>query len=627
MDFGIASVKLTGVPHKGNWSQIYEFTPQNPQEKEKRGRLFLVVSLEIKKKDLESVVGARKILAGIREEYFRNLEESAFDHLKSCVLKVVQGFSGFGSLEIAAVAILKNIVYISVAGGARALALREGNFYNLVKSLKDEVFSASGYGRSGDIIILGTEDFFKKFPLGQIKAALGSENFSNAFELLAPSLHLQEESAGVGVLALKFGKKDKETAEFSTAFLKKISPFLVEEPGLRKFTSIISRQFKSISNFGKFFVPERVYVRREEAFLYSRKKVSLSVGVLLFALLMVSIFLGIKEKRRLEERAEYEKELSLVEHQLQEAEALFTLNPIRSRELLQEVRNKVLGFAVEVNDLRLEDIRRRVHESEEKILGEYGLDPQIFVDLSLLTKSFKGDSLALFQPSVYVLDKEGRKLAEVSIKTKRTELVFGPDQLTEVEGFTVYSDRIFFVNPEGIFEAGKGKVIEKDWQAEILPFAYAGNFYILDKRASKIYKFQGFEKGFGPKRDWLNEGEFVDLSGAQKLVIDGSIWVLTKDSEVLKFSLGKRIEFKISGVFPEIQELKSFYTSEELGYIYLLESSKGRVVVVDKNGEFKAQYLSDKIKEAQDIVVSEEEKKIILLGGDKLLSIEVKHRF
>lgn len=329
MALSVVSSKLSGIPHAGRWSQVYEFFPQSQEEISRRGRLFLVVTLSSQKEDLESVVAARKILAGIQEEYFGNLEESVLDRLKFCVLKAVKEFDKFGSSEIAGIVVLKNLIYASVSGGARAMVLRDGVFYDLVKSSKDEVFSTSGYVRSGDLIILATGSFFKKFPFGLIRASFETKTPSSALELLAPSLHTQEESAGVGVLVLKFEEeKQKETSESFIKGFKKISPFWIKEgPNFRKLTSTVAQSLRFINNLGRGFIPGKVYVKREETFLYPRKKISVSVGVLLFTLLIISIFLGIKEKKRSEARAKYEKELSLVEHQLQEAESLFALNP------------------------------------------------------------------------------------------------------------------------------------------------------------------------------------------------------------------------------------------------------------------------------------------------------------
>jgi hypothetical protein len=49
------------------------------------------------------------------------------------------------------------------------------------------------------------------------------------------------------------------------------------------------------------------------------------------------------------------------------------------------------------------------------------------------------------------------------------------------------------------------------------------------------------------------------------------------------------------------------------------------VVVIDKKGNYKAQYIDDQIAGAKSLVVSEAQKEIILLTGDKLLSIGIKN--
>ena len=60
-------------------------------------------------------------------------------------------------------------------------------------------------------------------------------------------------------------------------------------------------------------------------------------------------------------------------------------------------------------------------------------------------------------------------------------------------------------------------------------------------------------------------------------------------------------------------------------YIYLLEPDAQRIVVIDKEGSYIAQYKSEQAEHAFSLAVSEKEKKIILLTGNKLYSIELEH--
>ena len=158
-----------------------------------------------------------------------------------------------------------------------------------------------------------------------------------------------------------------------------------------------------------------------------------------------------------------------------------------------------------------------------------------------------------------------------------------------------------------------------------MAYSYAGNFYVLEKSGSVIWRYAGSENGFSARRNWLTESVVVDLTDAKQIVINGSIWVLKDDGEVVKLTLGNLQAFGLKNVAPDVDKADAIFVSEETEDFYVLESDGGRVVVVNKDGEYKAQYLSDQIKNARSLVVSEEEKKLILLTGNKLFSIDLEH--
>jgi ABC-type uncharacterized transport system permease subunit len=106
--------------------------------------------------------------------------------------------------------------------------------------------------------------------------------------------------------------------------------------------------------------------------------------------------------------------------------------------------------------------------------------------------------------------------------------------------------------------------------------------------------------------------------------MDGAIYVLYPNSKILKFSQGSPQNFSLTGVVPQIGKIDTLYADPDNQYIYLLDRAGKRVVVVDKKGNYKAQYTSDQIASATSLVVSEAQKEILLLTGDKLLSIGLK---
>ena len=103
------------------------------------------------------------------------------------------------------------------------------------------------------------------------------------------------------------------------------------------------------------------------------------------------------------------------------------------------------------------------------------------------------------------------------------------------------------------------------------------------------------------------------------------MFLLSSSGRISKFSLGNPTSFSPQGVFPELSTPDAIYTNEELKYVYVLERAAKRIVVLEKDGKYKAQYTSDKIGEAQDLAVSEKEGKIVILTGSKLLAIKIGH--
>jgi hypothetical protein len=169
-------------------------------------------------------------------------------------------------------------------------------------------------------------------------------------------------------------------------------------------------------------------------------------------------------------------------------------------------------------------------------------------------------------------------------------------------------------------------VIDKTWGGDGLISAFAGNMYVLDKAGNQIYRYSGQTGGtFGPQQKWLSASTTANFSGAVAWGLDGAVYVLYPNSKVLKYSLGSPQNFSVSGVLPEIGNIDAINADPDNQYIYLLDKAGKRVVVVDKKGKYKAQYTGDQIAGAKSLVVSEAQKQIILLTGDKLLSITIRH--
>jgi hypothetical protein len=249
------------------------------------------------------------------------------------------------------------------------------------------------------------------------------------------------------------------------------------------------------------------------------------------------------------------------------------------------------------------------------------------LDLSLLSSGFTGDTLAFSGGKFYILDKNGRKIVGITLDTKKSEVIAGPDQVEGASSISAYEGRVFILTESGMYEVGdkKSKVIEKDWDGEVLPYAYAGNIYVLDKGADTIRRYVGTGESFSRGQVWLAPTIVPDFSKVVSLTIDGTVWVLTSTGKILKFSLGSPQNFVVPTLTPELTNPVFIYSDQSLVGLYVLDPANKRVVVLSKTGDYIAQYFSDNLRDAVSLVVSEETKKLVFLAGSKLYAVELKH--
>jgi hypothetical protein len=624
--FSITSAKLTGNPAGAGWAQIHEFLPDDKTKLELRGHLFAVVATVKKQEtsgELDNIMAGRELLTRLHEEYFGETQRSAFNALSQAVEKVIDEFSGdWEGVEIAAAALVGDIVYSAVGGGGLAAVYRDGALAKILTSQKGKSVCASGRPREGDIFLLGTKNVFEVLTEGVVKGALAGSGIAEAAESLAPAVHSRADTGNFGLVFIKFDKKTPFEAKIGKRKIK----FRPKEG--KRWSELINK----VSLFVKNRLGERkIYIRSrrdDEELISQKKRTTVSIGVILAALLVVSIGFGIRQKRLKDMKSSYQERFVKAQQDFEEAKRLFSLDPRQARELFIEAENVVAQIKSEgVKDKELEKLGSDLEASRESILSEYRVKPELFLDLSILTDGLAVDEIVASSDKIFVLDKEGKRVVRIEIDTKKTEIVSGPETTGEAHRLAAYSDRVFVLGSDGIYELDekRKKVIEKEWEGDVLIYAYAGNLYVLEKEKSQVWRYPVTETGFGSRQKWLAPGVEPDLTKIFSWVIDGSIWFVSGTGKLFKFTRGNQETLTISGIMPSLSRFDAIYTNEELENLYVLDKEKGRVVVLDKSGGYKAQYLSDEIKKAKGLVVSEKEDKMILLTDTKLHNVDLEH--
>ncbi len=617
----LANAKLTGTPGTSGWVQVHEFESEDPEKSSARGRLFAVIATKRMEEGVGTVVAGRELLSRLHEEYFGDLNLKPFNALESATKKVIAEFAQtWGDVEIAAAAVVGDVVYSAAGGGSEVSVYRDGALGTILKSSGGDVISASGYPKEGDVILLATKTFYDKITQGVIKAALGSESPEIAAESLAPSVHKEEEAGRIGAVIIRFSRGTEAP----------VAGPLAPSPHMPQPLEFPGKILQTLGSFVGKFKPRNIYLKSEgQDEEYSQnKKLTFSVALILLVILAISIGFGIRQKKINDVKKKYQGILSTAQQSLDEAISLASVSPDRSRELFRESEDK-LGqvTALNVKDPKVDELGKKIENSRALVLGEISAHPELFLDLTLLSSGFKGDVVSSSGGNIFVLDKSGKRIVSIETSTKKSKVVAGPGVIDEAFDMASYEDRVFVLASDGVYELDKGKtkILDKDWAGDALIHAFAGNLYVLDKNGNAIFRYAGSGTSFGTKQNWLAGSTRASFSDAEDWTIDGSVYVLFAGSKVLKYSLGSPQGFSVSGAFPDVGKIDDIYADPDNQNVYLLDRSGKRIVVTDKKGKYVAQYGSGDVGNVTKIVVSETDKKAILLTGDKILSIELRH--
>ncbi len=137
---------------------------------------------------------------------------------------------------------------------------------------------------------------------------------------------------------------------------------------------------------------------------------------------------------------------------------------------------------------------------------------------------------------------------------------------------------------------------------------YDGRLYGIDA-GGIITRHEPSSSGFARGTSWQKVSTVI--SEPMDLEIDGSIYILDGGARIHKFFKGEPTQFDVSSIDPQLHKAPSMWTDSNSPYLYILEPSENRLVVLDKNGKMKQQYVFDIIPEK--FAINEKERKGYIL--------------
>ncbi|MBU1500383.1 hypothetical protein KKE48_05960, partial [Patescibacteria group bacterium] len=364
------------------------------------------------------------------------------------------------------------------------------------------------------------------------------------------------------------------------------------------------------------------------------KKSALSTALILILVFGVSLGLAGGKKQKQKQNQAVQSVIEEVQYKYDEAHNLLKLNPLRARSLLQSSKERIEAYKNDHKGELSPELQEWLNKIETDLAGaqrEYKVDSGTeWFDFDLVKDGFRASDWEAEGGKAWVWDEATKTVAEIDLETKASRIVVGGDKIKEGSfvGFT--GERGFAVGGTAItvIEAKDGKVAAEvageGWNNISDSVGFGSNLYLLDKsKTGQIWKYLGVISGLSAKRSYL-KGDTYDLSEAMSMAIDGSVWVLFSDGTIVKYVQGAKDAFAVAGLDRNFEEPIKIFTSPEEENLYILDRRQTRVVVVSKTGEYQAQYEWPGMAGVKDLIVSEKLKKMFLLTGEKVFTIDLK---
>jgi len=448
----------------------------------------------------------------------------------------------------------ENILSIVKYGKIYASIVREGNLDNLEFASEGYFGNAKGNVKNSDVLIFSTAEFHK--------------NYINQ-NLVSSGLKIDDTNLG--------------SLESSLIFMF--------------YRSVNQNQKKLLNQKSKKIITKTKRILKK------------NLKLIFVTSLLIGLFLGFNAYQIYQEdkiKRENESLISQIEQ---------TLN-LEKSEQVDYLNEKILNQIQDINNSSLKDKEQLIDKLKNKyndVNNIKNVSYKIIYDFKEQNPRINLISFILFNENIYILDKDTSKIYTSKfsdLKFEATELnIQGLKHLDNFTKTLLISDDSNFhfysldlnKNPEVIKLDGVG--ISK---------VYMGFIYELND--NKIYRIDANEDE--PKRELWAENS--SLENAKDIALDFDIYVLDRNSKLLRFSKGvnQNLNFENNKF-----EFSKMYISSDLKNNYFI--SENKVVEYSKDGKLLNVYSDPSFTEKINDFVVLKNNKIILISNSKLAEIQL----
>ena len=245
---------------------------------------------------------------------------------------------------------------------------------------------------------------------------------------------------------------------------------------------------------------------------------------------------------------------------------------------------------------------------------------EIFYDLKIADPNANPKYIELIEDTIYVADVSGT-LYTSETETAKFERLQGTS-CENIKGLETLEGALYIAESTdfSVYSPESESTTRYPLEIHEVFFPYLGAIYQVEE--DKILKYplnkENPEETEGAL--WAQTEEFRDV---RDMSISISIYMLTNQGNIIRYTSGVKEGFEISGMEKELENPVALTTKWDLENMYVVDAGNNRIVVLTKEGKFVKEFVNNAWTNLKDITVSLDEAQAFVLDGSKVYLVKL----
>jgi len=267
-----------------------------------------------------------------------------------------------------------------------------------------------------------------------------------------------------------------------------------------------------------------------------------------------------------------------------------------------------------------EEKKEEVPTSQDALDKIARVDAQPFYDLKLADENAVPSEIIAFTNTLVVTDTASGKVFTSNINTPK--FVAEEQAFAGIKTAINYGGKLNFSDNEGykVYDLANSSLDNTYDIQTSLASRYLDNIYSVEGTEIVKYVTSGDEV---TSSTW---GEDSSLSGAKHITVSYSIYTVSGQDELVVFTSGEKTDFSIAGLTKPLSKVTDLVANINYDNIYLADSGNNRVVVLDTDGNFVKQIMTEDPSAwsgIKSIAINADETRMYILDGSKVFEVDL----